>query len=102
MELQWGTPTVAALLESAYYMLGEPVEYGKIRWRKATGDNHNSEAGELSRVSHPDSYTGGNLYRDPNGLCTDADLSHPSCSNERIDGSPVYTCLLYTSPSPRD
>ena len=91
MELQWGTPTVAALLESAYYMLGEPAEYGKIRWRKATGQNHNSEDGRLSRVSHPDSYTGGSLYRDPDGLCTDADLSHPSCSNERIDGSPVYT-----------
>jgi len=90
MELQWGTPTVGALLEAANYMLGDPVVYGKKRW-KLYGSSHPTERGERSRVSHPESYSGGTVYRDPSGLCTDADLSDPSCSSERIDGTPVYT-----------
>ncbi len=89
MVMQWITPTVGGLIEAARYYTGEPVLYGKQRWLGA-GAAHNNERGEHSRVSHPASYTGGDLYRDPNGLCTDADLSDPSCSSERIDGSPVY------------
>ena len=87
MVMQWSTPTVGGLLEAASYYAGTEVVYGKDRWHEA--DAHfDNEDGENSRVSHPDSYTGGQLVREPD--CTDADLSDPACRHERIDGSPVY------------
>lgn len=88
MVMQWRTPTVGGLLEASKYFEGKPVHYGKTRW--SPSDAHwREEEGENSRVSHPDSYTGGELIR--SGECSDADLSHEDCADERIDGNPIYT-----------
>ena len=76
---QWRTPTTGALVEAINYFEGAPVQYGKTRWSPSSKP-HATEDGRHSRVSHPDSYTGGQLNQ--SGECSD--------------------CLLYTSPSPRD
>lgn len=83
MQASGATPSVGALYEAARYFRGENVEFGKRR--TIVGNNYNAH---LSRVSHPDSYTGGSVYRAAN--CTDDNLSAAECADERIDGSPVY------------
>ena len=86
MVMQWTTPTVGGLMEAYNYYAGRPVDYGTKRWFFPGSRN---EQGENSRVSHPESYTGGNVVRTQ--LCEDeADPSHPACSSEVIEGSPVY------------
>ncbi len=86
MVMQWTTPTIGGLLESAYYFMGDPVDYGKKRWFHPGSNN---EQGENSRVSHPDSYEGDyQLVREEG--CTDSDLSAEECSSEEITGNPVY------------
>ena len=75
-----GTPSVGALLEAYRYYRGDPVDYGTLR--EADG------AERFSRVSHPDSYTGGTVVR--NSRCLDSALNSRDCANERIDGSPTY------------
>ena len=85
MSIDWKTPTVGAILESAYYWTGAPVYYGTTR---AAEYSHTHVRVHQSRVSHPDSYTGGVVVREDE--CTDDNLNHPSCENERIDGDPVY------------
>ena len=74
------TPAVGALLEAQRYFAGDEVVYGKQRIT--------SGSERTSRVSHPDSYTGGNHVIPPG--CGD-DLNDTACGTERIDGSPVYT-----------
>ncbi len=83
MVMDGGTPTVGALIEASRYFKGHGLLFGNRRLLYA--DNAN---GHLSRVSHPDSYTGGELNQ-PDG-CTPADLSDPNCVGEVIDGSPIY------------
>ncbi len=85
MELEYWTPTVGAVLESAYYYGGHGVAYGKTRFSQV---NKRHTGVHFSRVSHPDSYTGGEVIREAG--CSDANLSDPSCGSERIDGDPVY------------
>ena len=84
MVMNGHTPSVGALVEASHYFKGEPIEFGKIRMAKTGGQ----QRPEYSRVSHPDSYTGGHLYQPPG--CTNADLSDPSCGAEEITGTPVY------------
>ncbi len=78
-----GTPTVGALYEAARYFRGEDVEFGLNR---AADTGYNGV--RYSRVSHPDSYTSGNLVRP--GHCDDDDLNHTDCVKEKITGKPVY------------
>jgi len=69
MGMAWFTPTVGAMVEAANYYLGRPVEYGKSRWIGETQQVHQSESGRHSRISHRDSYTGGNTSLPPG--CTE-------------------------------
>ena len=73
-----GTPTIDALYETALYMRGESVDYGKQRGASTVTDRNRA----FFRVSHPDSYTGGVLVQPPG--CSDANLSSRNCS-ERDD-----------------
>ncbi len=81
-----GTPVVDAYYEAAQYMRGAPVDYGKKRGYYTN---------KFHRVSTPESYTGGSVYRD--SRCTDNNLDHWSCSSEQINGSPVYKSPLKSS-----
>ena len=85
MSIDFWTPTVGAVLESAYYWTGAPVYYGTTR--AAENSDKHMRVHE-ARVSHPESYTGGEVVRED--TCSDDNLNHPSCENERIDGDPVY------------
>lgn len=78
-----GTPSVGALYEAARYFRGEKVEFGTNR---AANTSHTGV--QYSRVSHPDSYSAGNVVR--TGQCGDDDLNHSDCVNEKIAGQPVY------------
>lgn len=80
-----GTPIVDVMYEAARYYKGMSVMYGKSRYGYG---NSSSDYSQYYRVSHPDSYTGGNVVRD--SRCTDANLNSSYCKSERIDGSPVY------------
>lgn len=77
------TPIVDALYEAGLYYRGEEVLYGKQRGPQS------GLSARFTRVSHPDSYTGGTVVRDAG--CTDDDLNDRDCESERIDGTPVYT-----------
>ena len=81
-----GTPVVDAYYEASQYMRGDPVDYGTQR-----GYNRS----RYHRVSTPDSYTGGSVYRD--SRCTDGNLDHWSCYSEQINGNPVYKSPLKSS-----
>lgn len=83
-----GTPIVAAYYEAVQYLLGRSVDYGKSR-----GDGVYRSS--IHRVSHPDSYTGGNVDRD--SRCTDENPSSGYCWDEKITGDPVYTSPLADS-----
>jgi type IV pilus assembly protein PilY1 len=85
LEYKAGTPTVDALYEAARYFRGEGVDYGTVRGNDAA----TTDRSEYTRVSSPLTYTGGSVTRD--GSCTDDDLNDPSCKDEAITGSPVYT-----------
>jgi len=78
-----GTPTVAAMLEARSYFAGEAVNYGK---RRADPDDTNHASPHFSRVSHPQSYTGG--YLDP--TCDESNPYDVNCAYEEIKGAPVY------------
>ena len=75
------TPIVSSLYEASSYFMGESVDYGTRRGRQLN-------ANRFSRVSHPESYTGGTVSRDVR--CTDDNLNSSFCRNEIITGSPVY------------
>lgn len=77
------TPIVDALYEAALYYRGNGVDYGKKR------DGQSGTLARWTRVSHPESYTGGILYT-PSG-CTAADPDSANCIMEEITGSPLYT-----------
>jgi len=78
-----GTPTVAAMLEARSYYAGEAVNYGK---RRADPDDTTHRSPHYSRVSHPQSYTGG--YLDP--ACEESNPYDSNCAYEEIKGAPVY------------
>ena len=87
LSIDWYTPTTGALLEAALYFHGAPVHYGKTRTLRVGDRKHKRE--HLTRVSHPESYSGGVIDREP--LCNDEDLDHLDCITENISGNPVYT-----------
>jgi len=74
-----GTPTVGALYEAQRYFGGQGVDYGKTR---CSSDSawcaNNAAVGYASRVSHPDSYTGGTVFT-PDGCPENA----PNSVNRR-------------------
>ncbi len=101
------TPTVAALHEGKMYFSGEQLTTAKRRsftapytytctdpnsitdacWENSTFANLSTE----KRLPHPDTYTlDPNARIDRHEHCTDANLSHPSCSNEAIDGNATF------------
>ncbi|MBI3546353.1 MAG: VWA domain-containing protein [Gammaproteobacteria bacterium] len=77
------TPIVDALYESALYLRGNTVDYGKVRENGTSGTNTH-----LLRVSHPLTYSGGTLSQ-PAG-CTNANIEATACEGEQITGSPTY------------
>ena len=86
IRLSWGTPTVGAMEEGLRYYSGDSVHFGK---RRAMYYDPKRPLDALdSRVSHPDSYTGGSVSRHP--ACTDSNLNEPDCITEQIIGSAVY------------
>ncbi|OED37956.1 hypothetical protein AB833_22035 [Chromatiales bacterium (ex Bugula neritina AB1)] len=80
-----GTPTVGALLEAGRYFSGSSVDYGKKRYVYASSRSGN---GRYSRVSHPDSYTGGTVSR--SNSCYPNALNGWYCATEQITGNPIY------------
>jgi type IV pilus assembly protein PilY1 len=76
------TPIVDTLYEAALYYRGEAVKWGANRGKGSDTVRKNT------RVSHPQSYTGGTVVRDTK--CTDANLNASECKDEYIDGSPIY------------
>jgi len=82
-EARGSTPAVGALLEAQRYFAGDPVGYGTVRVPELPDDKNP----EFSRVSHPQSYTGGNAVI-PGGCGLDQNA--PACAPEHINGSPEY------------
>jgi type IV pilus assembly protein PilY1 len=82
------TPIVDNLHEAAAYFRGEAVKWGLNRG--TSGDS----VRRSTRVSHPASYTGGTVVRDP--LCTDVNLDAQECVTENITGSPTYISPIET------
>lgn len=83
-----GTPTVGAMYEAQRYFAGDNVYYGKLRCNPAEWWCKNRGVGRYSRVSHPQSYTGGNLVRADN--CRENNLNSADCSTEQITETPRY------------
>ncbi len=88
LEHKSGTPIVDNLYEAALYYRGDAVDYGKTR-----GSGSSSRAD--TRVSHPDSYTGGTLFQ-PDG-CNNENLGSSACADEEITGTPMYTSPITQS-----
>ena len=88
IKLSWGTATVGAIEEAMRYYAGDAVHFGKNRAMHYTPSNRSIDILN-SRVSHPDSYSGGAISREP--ACTEDNLDDPSCLSEQITGNPVYT-----------
>ncbi len=82
------TPIVSSLYEAAQYLTGGPVDYGLQRGSQ-------DWASPTLRVSHPFSYTGGRVTRDP--ACTDDALDSAACTDEEIVSSGGRT-PTYVSP----
>lgn len=74
-----GTPIVDAYYEATQYFRGGNVDYGSRR-----GPSRHP----YHRVSVPESYTGGSVYR-PNG-CSESDLDDWDCRWEQINGNAKY------------
>jgi type IV pilus assembly protein PilY1 len=88
LDHQGATPIVDILQEAAAYFRGEAVKWGLDRG--TSGDS----VRRTTRVSHPASYTGGTVVRDPG--CTDANLNDQACVTEHITGSPKYISPITT------
>jgi type IV pilus assembly protein PilY1 len=82
------TPIVDNLDEAAAYFRGEPVNWGLTR------GTSNDTVRRSTRVSHPASYTGGTVVRDPG--CTDVNLDDQACVTEHITGGPTYISPIET------
>ena len=83
-----GTPTVGALYEAQRYFEGKDVKYGKSRYYNNNYKGSPWFWGKYGRVSHTESYTGGNPVRDTR--CLTSALNGNYCSTEYIAGSPKY------------
>lgn len=92
MRAEGATPIVDSLYEGALYYRGANIDYGLQR-----GSGSGTFA-RWTRVSHPSSYTGGTVNRDP--ACTDSDLDAAACATESISGTPTYTSPIAASCQP--
>lgn len=88
LDLHPGTPVIDSYAEAAFYYTGRPVLYGRTRGAQK-GRN------TVHRVSHPESYSGGDVYREPG--CTDANLNAADCVSEEITGDAVYNSPILDS-----
>jgi len=94
MRADSNTPIVDVLYEAALYYRGGAVDYGLTRGVAASS----TEQRRWTRVSHPDSYTGGALST-PAG-CVAADPDSANCVDEAITGGPTYVSpMQYTCQS---
>ena len=84
IDLAFGTASVGALEEAWRYFTGRPVFHGLNR-----AITHDIADARKSRVSHPDSYTGGTVAG-RGATCSDNNLSSVACQHEHITGAPVY------------
>lgn len=83
-----GTPTVGAMLEARRYFAGDMVQYGLNRYADSNYIGSPYYWGRYSRVSSPDSYTGGTVVRDPSCNINAPDGKY--CASEHITGAPTY------------
>jgi type IV pilus assembly protein PilY1 len=83
-----GTPTVGAMLEAKRYFEGDDVEYGKFRYPFSQYHGAPHYWGKYGRISHEDSYTGGNPVR--SHLCLTNALNGINCPSEQIAGPAKY------------
>ncbi len=94
MRADSNTPIIDNLYEAALYYRGGTVDYGTRRYYGASG----GEESRWTRVSHPDSYTGGTLSTP--ALCMAADPDSTSCIDEQITGTATYVSpIQYTCQS---
>jgi type IV pilus assembly protein PilY1 len=80
------TPIVDALYESALYFRSGRVDYGK--------DRHN-QAQYL--VSHPATYSGGQIDRDFDNCKINVKPLHENCASEKITGPAIYESPIKSS-----
>jgi len=80
------TPIVNALYESALYFRSGRVDYGK--------DRHN-QAQYL--VSHPATYSGGQIERDFDNCKINVKPLHENCASEKITGPAIYESPIKSS-----
>jgi len=83
------TPIVDTLYEAAVYFRGE-----KVKWGLTRGTSSDSVR-RTTRVSHPASYVGGTVVRDPG--CTDLNLNADECVTEKIIDDPDYISPITTA-----
>ena len=88
LQLNFWTPLLGQQYEAAQYFLGNEVTYGRQRGGTTILPN--------MRVSHPDSYSGGELYT-PFG-CSELDPFNENCTNEEILSSANGSVPTYISP----
>jgi len=88
-----GTPIVDAYYEAAQYFRGGAVDYGRKRGNRS--NNWEKYVARYHRVSVPESYSGGDVYRDQR--CTDGDLDNYYCGTEVITDAPVYNTPFSSS-----
>ncbi|MDC0434655.1 PilC/PilY family type IV pilus protein [bacterium] len=82
------TPQLGAQYEAAQYMRGGPVDYGRKRGGTVINSNF--------RLSHPDSYTGGEVYTPPG--CNSLDPYAPNCQDEEIFDDANGAAPTYITP----
>ncbi len=83
-----GTPTVGAMLEAKRYFEGGDVKYGKFRYYNDSFKGSPWYWGKYGRISHKESYTGGNPIRSPQ--CLTSALNGNFCATEEIAGPAKY------------
>lgn len=83
-----GTPLLSQQYEAAQYFLGNEMVRGRSRGRQYKSSTY--------RVSHPDSYTGGELYMPPG--CDTNDPFDSDCLSEAIVDGPGGDVPTYISP----
>ncbi len=88
LDLHPGTPVIDSYAEAAFYYTGRPVLYGRTRGAQNARNS-------VHRVSHPESYSGGQVFREPG--CTDANLNAADCVSEEIMGDAVYDSPILDS-----
>ena len=93
LDHQGHTPIVDTMYEAARYFRGDAVYWGLTRgFDRAFGNfnapDTNDAVRRNTRVSHPASYTGGFVYREPE--CTDGNPNIDECKSEMILGAAQY------------